>query len=138
MDRTATRSDPVEAVPRATMAKKRKTILPAAKMVTADRAARLYQLLQLLGRRPRPRDSLLRRLNLNVRGFYRDLETLHKLGIMIEFGRRGYTLLTAPQEALSRLPFPDPGLTFAEALELSRGRTAAHRKLKRLIGEIGQ
>jgi predicted DNA-binding transcriptional regulator YafY len=120
------------------MAKKRKTTLPAAKMVTADRAARLYRLLQLLGRRPQARASLLRRLHLNVRGFYRDLETLHKLGIAIEFGRRGYTLVTTPQEALGRLPFPDPGLTFAEALQLSRGRTAAHHKLKRLIGVIGK
>ncbi len=117
------------------MAKKRKQTL-ASKLVTPERAARLYRLLQLLGRGPRSRELLLRRLRLNVRGFYRDVETLQKLGIPITLGSRGYTLEVERGEALARLPFPDPGLTFAEAQQLSRGRTAAHRKLKQLFTQM--
>jgi len=117
------------------MARKR-TTRQASKLVTPDRAARLYHLLQLLGRGPRGRDVLIRRLRLNVRGFYRDLETLQKLGIPITLTTRGYTLDLALNEALALLPFPDPGLTFAEAEQLAKGRTAAHRKLKQLITQM--
>src|SRR5947209_3965718 len=117
------------------MARKR-TTKQAAKVVTPDRAARLYHLLQLLGRGPRSRDVLVRRLRVNVRGFYRDLESLQKLGIPITLATRGYTLGLELKEALARLPFPDPGLTFAEAEQLSKGRTAAHRKLKQLIAQM--
>ena len=117
------------------MARKRKKA-QAGKLVTPDRAARLYRLLQLLGRGPRSRDVLLRRLRLNVRGFYRDLEMLQKLGIPISLGLRGYALEVDRSEALARLPFPDPCLTFAEAEQLARGRSAAHRKLKGLITQM--
>ena len=102
----------------------------------AERAARLYRLLQVLGRGPQSREALTRRFSLNVRGFYRDVETLQRLGIPITLGPRGYTLGIDLKEALGRLPFPDPGLTFAEAEQLAKGRTAAHRKLKELIGRI--
>jgi predicted DNA-binding transcriptional regulator YafY len=114
----------------------RKRTKQAAKLVTPDRAARLYRLLRLLGRGPRTREVLIRRLRLNVRGFYRDLETLHKLGITITLAARGYTLVLELDEALALLPFPDPGLTFAEAEQLAKGRTAAHRKLKQLIAQM--
>jgi predicted DNA-binding transcriptional regulator YafY len=117
------------------MARKRAST-PASKLVTPDRAARLYRLLQLLGRGSRSRGVLLRRLRLNVRGFYRDLETLQKLGIPVTLESRGYTLAQDLKDALARLPFPDPGLTFAEAEQLARGRTAAHRKLKQLIAQM--
>jgi hypothetical protein len=117
------------------MARKPKTS-QAGKLVTPDRAARLYRLLQLLGRKPYAREVLLRRLRLNVRGFYRDLETLQKLGITIGLGPRGYALGLARDEALALLPFPDPGLTFAEAEQLAKGRTAAHRKLKQFIAQM--
>src|SRR5271168_2329255 len=44
--------------------------------VTAERAARLYNLLRLLGKKPLTRDRLAAALDLGVRGFYRDLEAL--------------------------------------------------------------
>jgi predicted DNA-binding transcriptional regulator YafY len=110
----------------------------ATKLVTADRAARLNRLLQFLRSAPQSRESLLRHLGLNVRGFYRDLETLHKLGIPIALSQQGYWLAVALQEALNRLPFPDPGLTFSEAVQLSKGRTGAHRKLKRVIARLSR
>jgi predicted DNA-binding transcriptional regulator YafY len=115
---------------------KQRTPTPAGKLVTADRAARLYRLLSLLGRGPQARETLTRRLGLNVRGFYRDLATLQTLGIAITLAARGYKLEGHLNEALTRLPFPDPGLTFAEAQQLAKGRTAAHRKLKHLIDQI--
>ena len=39
-------------------------------------------------------------------------------------------------EALDLLPFPDPALTLSEALQLAKGRTTAHRKLKEQIAAI--
>jgi len=119
------------------MARKR-TTTQAGKLVTLDRAARLFHLLQLLGRGPRSREVLIHRLRVNVRGFYRDLETLQKLGIAITLTGRGYTLTVELNEALARLPFPDPGLTFVEAQQLAKGRTAAHRKLKQLIAQMSK
>ena len=116
------------------MARKPKT--QAGKLVTPDRAARLYRLLKLLGRKPQARKDLTRNLRLNVRGFYRDLETLQRLGIPIRLGDEGYMLGLSRDEALALLPFPDPGLTFAEAEQLAKGRSAAHRKLKQFIAQM--
>jgi predicted DNA-binding transcriptional regulator YafY len=111
---------------------------PDSKPVTADRAARLYRLLQLLGQKPQSRDTLIHRLRLNIRGFYRDLETLHQLGIAVTLAPRGYSLAIELERALARLPFPDPRLTFAEAQQLAKGRTAAHRKVKQLLERLAQ
>ena len=117
------------------MAKTRKES-PASRIVTTQRAARLYRLLQLLARGPQPRDVLTRRLGLNIRGFYRDLETLQHLGTPITLTSRGYRLTVRLNAALALLPFPDPGLTFAEALQLAKGRGSANRKLKLLIARM--
>jgi hypothetical protein len=123
------------------MARKRtRTSERAAGSVTANRAARLYQLLTLLSRGPQTRLSLTRRLKVGVRDFYRDLALLQKVGIGVELeqgrylGR--YRLSEAAQHAIERLPFPDPGLTLGEARQLAKGRTQAHRKLKGQIDQI--
>jgi predicted DNA-binding transcriptional regulator YafY len=116
-----------------------RTTPPAAaakKTVTAERAARLYRLLQLLTAGPQTRATLMRRLRLDIRGFYRDLELLRSWGIDLPLVKRRYTIAGAADEAIARLPFPDPGLTLAEAIQLSKGRTAAHRKLKEQIAQI--
>jgi predicted DNA-binding transcriptional regulator YafY len=119
------------------MAKKRSSLTPSpSKTVTPDRAARLYRLLRLLGTGPQTREALMRRLRLDVRGFYRDLEVLREAGIDIQLRDRRYTLENDEAEALSRLPFPDPHLNLGEAVELSKGRTASHRKLKQQINQI--
>jgi biotin operon repressor len=109
---------------------------PAARAVTAERAARLYRLLQLLGRSPQTREALTRRLKLDVRGFYRDLELLRAAGIDVPLREGRYTLTAKPEDAVARLPFPDPRLMLGEARQLARGRTAVHRKLKELIDRI--
>ena len=119
------------------MARKR-TTRPAAlaRTVTAERAARLYRLLQLLGKGPQSREALTRRLRLDVRGFYRDLELLRASGIDVPLREGRYTLQEKVDQATARLPFPDPRLTLGEASQLAKGRTLAHRKLKEQIAQI--
>ena len=97
--------------------------------VTVERAARLYQMLKLLGKGPQARGVLARRLRLDVRGFYRDLELLRTVGIIVEADSRRYRLRGSLQEALNVLPLPDPHLTLGEAASLAKGRAPAHRKL---------
>jgi hypothetical protein len=119
------------------MAKKSKPSPEAsATAITTARAARLYRLLSLLGEKPQSRAGLTRRLKLGLRGFYRDLGALRKIGIIVDLTRRGYVLEGTAAEAQDRLPFPDPGLTLGEAQQLAKGRTATHRKLKGQIEEI--
>lgn len=119
------------------MAKKTsKSPTPATKMVTAERAARLYRLLKLLGEKPQTRDALRKRLRLDVRGFYRDLELLRSSGIDLPLIARRYVLQEPVADVIARLPFPDPRLTLGEAVQLAKGRTRAHRKLKEQIAEI--
>ena len=116
------------------MAKKLST--PETKAVTADRAARLYKLLRLVGASPQKRESLTKRLRLDVRAFYRDLETLHAWGIVVQLVNHRYVLEVDVDDAIARLPFPDPRLTLGEVQLLAKGRTQAHRKLQRLIAQI--
>jgi hypothetical protein len=104
--------------------------------VTPERAARLYRLLRLLGAGPQKRETLTRRLHLDVRGFYRDLELLRAAGIGVGLDRRRYTLTEDADEAVARLPFPDPRLTLGEAQQLAKGRSKAHRKLRTQIAEV--
>lgn len=98
--------------------------------VTAQRAARLFKLLRLLGEGPQTRSGLLRRLRLDIRGFYRDLEVLRRVGLRVVLEGRRYHLEGDLEAALDRLPLPDPHLTVGEARLLARGRTRAHQKLK--------
>jgi predicted DNA-binding transcriptional regulator YafY len=119
------------------MAKPRKsTPASSARSVTAERAARLYRLLQLVAAGPQTRQALIRRLRLDVRSFYRDLELLRTAGILLELHKHRYTLPDDARSAVDRLPFPDPGVTLGEARQLAKGRTAAHRKLRSQIARI--
>ncbi len=115
------------------MAKKRSQRAAPARAVTAERAARLYRLLQLLGKGPQTRAALARHLRLDVRGFYRDLELLRAAGIAVGLETRRYVLEQPLDQALARLPFPDPHLTLGEAQQLAKGRGAAHRKVKEMV-----
>jgi hypothetical protein len=103
--------------------------------LTAERLVRLYRLLRLLDT-PQKRDNLTRRLHIDVRGFYRDLESLRLAGVevLLEAGR--YRLGETTAAAVARLPFPDPQLTCGEARILAKGRTAAHRKLQEQIEHL--
>jgi hypothetical protein len=118
------------------MVTKRKPSPNGAQAVTAQRAARLCKLLRLLGSGPQTRPSLARRLRLDVRGFYRDLDLLRKAGISVILEDGRYALAEPATHAIARVPFPDPHLTLGEAILVARGRTAAHRKLKGQIAVI--
>jgi len=116
----------------------RKKVDASTVTLTPLRAARLYRLLTLLGTGPQTRAFLLRRLKLDVRGFYRDLEALRTLGIEVTTtnDETRYTLVGELDPALEKLPFPDPGLNVRDALQLAIGNTAAHRKLKQRVNSF--
>jgi hypothetical protein len=119
------------------MARKRKKRAKlVSRTVTADRAARLYRLLKLLGTGAQTRTSLVRRLRLDVRGFYRDLELLRAAGIAVPLANRRYGLKEPVDAATARLPFPDPHLVLGEAIQLAKGHGPAHRKLKGQVQRI--
>ncbi len=118
------------------MVTKRTSRTPKAQALTAQRAARLCKLLRLLRGGPQTRPALIRRLRLDVRGFYRDLEWLRGFGIAVVMAEGRYRLDEDADKVIARLPFPDPQLTLGEAMQLAKGRTAAHRKLKGQIAVI--
>ena len=104
--------------------------------ITTARAARLYRLMTMTAGASRTRKVLLARLKLDLRGFYRDLEFLRALGVEISFANDRYQLVGDLDTSLAALPFPDPGLSIRDALQLSRGNTEAHRKLRRRIDAL--
>jgi hypothetical protein len=104
--------------------------------VTAERFSRLCRLLRLLAEGAQTRQTLSRQLRLDVRGFYRDLELLRGAGIHVSLEEGRYGLSGALDTALARLPFPDPHLTLGEAMQLGRGRTQAHRRLREQIDRL--
>lgn len=121
------------------MAKKRKTpakrVAPSAG-VTVDRFVRLHRLVMLLAAAPQTRETLIRRLRLDVRGFYRDLDVLRTAGVSVTLNAGRYTLNQDADDALALLPFPDPHLTLGAAKTLAKGRTAFHRTLAEAIARI--
>lgn len=104
--------------------------------VTSQRAARLYRLLIHTAEKAQTRTSLLRKLRIDLRGFYRDLELLRSLGIEVQTDGDRYQLIGTIENALAQLPFPDPGLSLREALMLCNGRTDAHRKLRSRVNSF--
>lgn len=105
-------------------------------VITAERAARLYKLLLQIRSTPKPRSLLLRKLCIKDRGFYRDLEYLRRLGVQVDNQGELYRLLDPLDEALARLPFPDPRLSLRDALQLAQGRSRAHRLLRTRVVEV--
>lgn len=115
----------------------RKTSSPQPRPVTAERASRLYHLISLLGKKAQSRDEIVEALQLDVRTFYRDLETLRNWGIHINLDTEGrYSLAISKTDAIGLLPFPDPQLTVGEAEQLAKGRTKAHKKMKEALNVI--
>jgi DNA-binding transcriptional ArsR family regulator len=121
------------------MAKKRAAARPSPPhseqraSVTPERFARLHLLLTLLAKTPQTREVLARKLKLDVRGFYRDLEVLRQAGLTVILEEGRYRLSESLADARNHLPFPDPLLTLGEVSQLAKGRTPAHRRLKALL-----
>jgi predicted DNA-binding transcriptional regulator YafY len=101
--------------------------------LTPTRLARLYRLLTLIGDKSVTRATLVKKLKLDVRGFYRDLEKLRELKITLLLEDGQYRLKESLDAASTKLPFPDPKLSLREAMLLSEGDTVAHERLRRLI-----
>jgi predicted DNA-binding transcriptional regulator YafY len=120
------------------MAKKRKTPTKptSAASVTPERFLRLHRLVRLLATGPQTREVIARRLRLDVRGFYRDLDLLRSSGVAVSLDAGRYTLNQSETDALSRLPFPDPRLTLGEAQSLAKGRGPAQRALAESIARV--
>jgi hypothetical protein len=115
----------------------RKSTSPASpRAISAVRAGRLFRLISLLAQSGNARPALLKRLRLDLRGFYRDLEKLREFGVRISVQGHYYRLETSFDRAVARLPFPDPRLNLHEAMLLGKGRTPAHRKLRSQIERI--
>jgi DNA-binding transcriptional ArsR family regulator len=106
--------------------------------MTGDRVERLLRLLRLLDDERPTRDTILKKLKQHLRGFYRDLDALRDAGIEIEQLDGRYELKRPVAEAIERLPFPDPNLTFGEVRHLAKGRTRAHQKLKQQLGAFAK
>ena len=100
--------------------------------ITLGRASRLYRLLKILEQEATTREVLLDRLVIGLRTFYRELDLLKRCGIKVRREVKAYALRSTIGEAESRLPFPDPQLSFAEMAELARHPGEAARRL----GEI--
>ncbi len=101
--------------------------------ISNARAVRLLRMLQLLNEGAQKRSTLLARLNIDDRGFFRDLERLRALGVQLQVTRGEYRLEESIEEAYAKLPFPNPQLSVHEVRQLCQGDTDAHRKLKSML-----
>ena len=121
------------------MAKKHKT--PAtpstcAVSVTTERFVRLYRMVKLLAGSRQTRAALTRRLRLDERGFYRDLDVLRSSGVAVTLAEGRYTLEQDADDALALLPLPDPHLTLGVARTLAKGHGPAQRILAEAIDRV--
>ncbi len=89
-------------------------------MVTEERFERLYRIVYALADRPLTREQLLKKVNVGLRTFYRELDFLKTCGVPIYLEKRRYVLGTSLEEAEQVLPFYDPRLSFAEVIELAK------------------
>lgn len=97
--------------------------------LTPKRSTRLFKMLSILAKAPQTRDTLCRRLRVDQRVFYRDLELLRSLTINVTLEKEKYGLNQSLDDVLEYLPFPDPQLSYKDVQTLSTGRSDAHRKL---------
>lgn len=103
-------------------------------VISPERAARLYRLLRTIEHQGLTRGVLLRKLRVGMRTFYRDLDILRSWGIEVALTGRKYHLTTA--DWLGRLRFPDPELSFAEAIELAEAKLPSARKVETLLSAM--
>jgi hypothetical protein len=80
--------------------------------------------------------AILTELHIGSRTFYRELELLKWCGVKVRQRSRMYFLMLTADEAEGRIPFPDPGLSFAEMAELAQCDCPAGRRLADLLAEV--
>ena len=98
--------------------------------MTSPRAARLVRMLVILSKSAQTRPALMRQLKLDLRGYYRDLVLVRDSGVAVVFADGRYHLRDKLEDAIAKLPCPDPGLTLGEATLVAKGRTPAHKKFQ--------
>ena len=106
--------------------------------ISADRAGRLYRLLKHVNGMTVTREILLKKLSVGMRTFYRDVDLLRECGIVVNVSDEGYSLDGILRDALHRLPFPDPELTFGDMDILMRGKSPSHLRLKQLFKKVSK
>jgi biotin operon repressor len=104
--------------------------------ISGERAGRLYKLLKLLSSNSLARTQLLRKLNVGMRTFYRDVDLLRECGVSIETEEGGYSLHGSFEQALAHLPYPDPELTFGDVVTLMKGRSSSHQRLRKQFTQL--
>lgn len=104
--------------------------------MSPERLSRLHRLASVLANGPVDKASLLQRLSIGVRTFYRDLETLSSFGMPAIRTPAGYQLTVAESEIEQKLPFPDPLLNFAEARQLAVSQEPAARPIAEQFGIV--
>ena len=104
--------------------------------ISSRRAARLYRMVTTLAESSRSRQQLIRQGRAGMRTFYRDLILLAEYHIELRRSKGGYKLVTPLKEALGRLPFPPPELSFGDVLELAKGRGPAQAKLRAQLDDL--
>ncbi len=104
--------------------------------ITLGRASRLYRLVTMLQAEATSREALLDRLAIGLRTFYRELDLLKKCGIKVKREGKSYILRSTMAEAETRLPFPDPQLSFAEMAELAKMPGDASRRLDEIYKSV--
>ena len=104
--------------------------------ITLARASRIHRLVRLLAESPRRRDDLLSDLQIGLRTFYRELELLQRRGLKVSRSLKEYRIKGTLAAAETRLPFPDPQLSFAEMAELAKLPGATARRLAELLASV--
>ncbi len=104
--------------------------------ISLARASRLHRLVTIIAAGPRTREQLLRDLKIGLRTFYRELELLRRCGVRVRLVSKEYRLAGSVAEAETRLPFPDPQLSFAEMAELARCPGDSGQRLGALLESV--
>jgi predicted DNA-binding transcriptional regulator YafY len=104
--------------------------------ITLGRASRLHRLVTMLEVEATSREALLELLEVGLRTFYRELDLLKKCGIKVKRDGKSYLLRSTMADAETRLPFPDPQLSFAEMAELARLPGDAAKRLAEIYKSV--
>lgn len=104
--------------------------------ISSRRAGRLYRLLSTLEKGAKTRSQLIKLGRAGMRTFYRDLTFLEECRIEVRLNAGKYELTTQFNDALGRLPFPTPELTFKDVMELAKGSGGAAGKLKAHLAQL--
>ena len=104
--------------------------------MTPVRASRIYRLVKLLTKTLVARRTILARLRVGVRTFYRDLNYLRANGVSVESAGEKYRVIDKLADIFDKLVFPDPALTLSEAADLAKGRGPGAAKIKALLKRV--